>query len=388
MWKDSEGKIVTKKPAIANDEQKPQQPPRPHHDDPLQALADFALFASHEEGAPISPPISHNASLSNSLDDHDSGIASAYPSTTLDPNALSSQAFSPIDQRFWSTDLSQPEPDPFTTAAFDDAPFDEIFNPDTASSFNNPFTTMNNYNWLFDMDLAQVTQAQQPAAIQDPFPNFSFSNHSVSQPSHAFELQLDHMSFDKPLSTGAEFGSLPSQRTDSVVHHSPTALITPPLSEEQLPPSKVPTQLPQTGVSEAQQPTQHQPQAPRSTLLPDVERPMSMLQPSRSLPIIDELARQQILDLIDITQPTAPDGSIVMRDHPLLSLGCLQTYCDLFWTRFNTTYPLLHMSTFEASHVDTLLLTTVLLLGATYGEKDAHQLAVRPERFNSAIGSC
>jgi len=106
------------------------------------------------------------------------------------------------------------------------------------------------------------------------------------------------------------------------------------------------------------------------------------------LPIIDELARQQILDLIDITQPTAPDGSIVMRDHPLLSLICLQTYCDLFWTRFNTTYPLLHMSTFEPSHVDTLLLTTVLLLGATYGEKDAHQLAVRPERFNSAIGSC
>lgn len=115
---------------------------------------------------------------------------------------------------------------------------------------------------------------------------------------------------------------------------------------------------------------------------------MSMLQPSRSLPIIDELARQQLLDLIDITQPTAPDGSIVMRDHPLLTLTCLQTYCDLFWTRFNTTYPLMHMSTFEPSHVDTLLLMTVLLLGATYGEKDAHQLAVRPERLNSAIGSC
>jgi hypothetical protein len=114
---------------------------------------------------------------------------------------------------------------------------------------------------------------------------------------------------------------------------------------------------------------------------------MSLLQPSRSLPIIDELARQQLLDLIDIIQPTVPDGSIVMRDHPLLSLSCLQTYCDLFFTRFNTTYPLIHMSTFDPSEVDTLLLASVLLLGATYGEKDAHQLAVSiraPSQLNSS----
>ena len=114
---------------------------------------------------------------------------------------------------------------------------------------------------------------------------------------------------------------------------------------------------------------------------------MSMLQPSRSLPIIDELARAQILDLIDITQPTAPDGSIVTRYHPLLSLSCLQTYCDLFFTRFNTAYPLIHMSTFDPSHVDTLLLISVLLLGATYGEKDAHQLAVSflPQKLTEAF---
>ena len=48
MWKDAEGKIVTKKPAIANDAQKPQPPPQPQHDEPLQTLADFALFSTHE----------------------------------------------------------------------------------------------------------------------------------------------------------------------------------------------------------------------------------------------------------------------------------------------------------------------------------------------------
>lgn len=388
MWKDAEGKIVTKKPAIANDAQKPQPPSQAQHDDPLQTLAEFALFATHEDGAPISPPLSHNASISNSLDDHDSGIASGYPATTLDPSALSvPQTFSPIDQRFWSTDVSQPEPGPFATTAFDDAPLDDIFNPDTASSFNNPFTTMNNYNWLFDMDLAQATQVQQQPVVHDPFPNFSFTNNTVSQSNHAFDLHLDHMSFDKPLSTGGQFGPFASHRTDSVIHHSPTApIITPPLSEEKHQERKNSTHVPSTTTTNIQPPARQTQEA--SMLLPDVERPMSMLQPSRSLPIIDELARQQILDLIDITQPTAPDGSIVMRDHPLLTLTCLQTYCDLFWTRFNTTYPLMHMSTFEPSHVDTLLLMTVLLLGATYGEKDAHQLAVRPERFNSAIGSC
>lgn len=390
MWKDAEGRIVTKKPAIANDAQKPQPPPpQPQHEDPLQTLASFALFATHEEGAPISPPISNNASLHNSLDEHDPGITSAYPPTTLDPSTLSSsQTFSPVDQSFWSTDLPQPEPDPFATA-FDDAPFDDIFNPDTASSFNNPFTTMNNYNWLFDMDLVQATQVQQQPAIHDPFSNFSFTNNTVSQPSHAFDLQLDHINFGKPLSSGGEFGSLASQRTDSVAHHSPARpMATPPLSEEeQRPKQKNSIHLPQNSLSNVQAPPRASSQMQASTLLPNVERPMSMLQPSRSLPIIDELARQQVLDLIDITQPTAPDGSIVMRDHPLLSLSCLQTYCDLFWTRFNTTYPLMHMSTFEPSHVDTLLLMTVLLLGATYGEKDAHQLAVRCGRFNSAIGS-
>ena len=389
MWKDSNGKIVTKKPAIADDTQKPQPPPQPQHVDPLQTLADFALFANHEEGAPISPPVSHNASLSNSLDDHDSGIASGYPSTTLDPNALSTQTFSPTDQHFWSPNLSQSEPDLFATTAFENAPFDEIFNPDTASSFNNPFTTMSNYNWLFDMDLGQATQAQQPPVIDDPFPNFSLSSDTVTRPSHAFHLQLDHMDFDKPLSTGGQFGSLQSQRIDSVVHQSPTVpTTTPPISKEQHPESTASAHLPQTSARNVQPPTRSSPQTQSSVFLLEIERPMSMLQPSRSLPIIDELARQQVLDLIDVTQPTAPDGSIVMRDHPLLSLNCLQTYCDLFWTQFNTTYPLLHMSTFEPSHVDTLLLTTVLLLGATYGEKDAHQLAVRPTRFKSAICSC
>lgn len=375
MWKDAEGKIVTKKPNLGDENNAPpSSDSQPGNQ--LPPLPDFSIpFPNHEEGAPISPPISHKASGSLSWDDHDSGIGTNYPPTTLNPTTLStSDSFSPIDQRIWSADLSQPQPEPFISTSFDDAPFDDIFNPDTASSFNNPFTTMSNYNWLFDMDLSKAEQLQHPH-MNDPFPVFSYNANTVTQPSHAFDLQLDHMNVDRTLSTVGNIGSLPSQQTDSPQHHSPSAaLISPPVSDQQKYEENIIKQARNDSVF--QLPSTASAPVPRNQTTLDVERPLSMLVPSRSLPIIDELARQQLLDLVDITQPTAPDGSIVMRDHPLLSLSSLQIYCDLFFTRFNTAYPLIHMSTFDPSEVDTLLLMSVLLLGATYAEKDAHQLAV------------
>jgi hypothetical protein len=382
MWKDPDGNIVTKKPALPNDIQSPHHPPRSLSQGSLQqSSVDFLPFPTHHDGAPISPPNS-NTSLNQSWDDSGSGLISGYPHATLDPNTLSSSdSYSPTNQRFWSTDLPQPQPEPLAPPVFDDALFDDIFNPDTASSFNNPFTTMSNYSWLFDIDLAKVDQAQQPFAT-DSFPAYTMDSSIVSQPSHAFDLQLDHMMIEKPMSIVGHMGSIPSQHIESPQQKSqPAALISPPLSAEQPVPNvhhALQLQESQTPLNQAQP----RPQAHISQEHPtEIERPMSMLEPSRSLPIIDELARAQLLDLIDITQPTAPDGSIVMRDHPLLTLICLQTYCDLFFTRFNTTYPLIHMSTFVPSEVDTLLLISVLLLGATYGEKDAHQLAVSPKRL-------
>ncbi|KAF2109391.1 fungal-specific transcription factor domain-containing protein [Lophiotrema nucula] len=389
MWKDADGKIVTKKPAL-----NPDAPLSENQDqDPLSSLGEFVSFQPHDRGAPISPPISHDPSLHSAFDDHDSGIASGYPST-LDANTLSNSgsSYSPSsEQRFWSSNLTQNQPEPFLQVSnnFDDAPFDEIFNPDTASSFNNPFTTMSNYNWLFDMDLSRPDPMQAANMMADPFPSFQFDTNNVTV-SHPMELQFDHMApgVDR-ISVGGQVGSAPSLRTGSPQHMSPTPLISPPLTDEEPLPNRKPCDQTQQG------PTGGggvgRPQLPSITSSPpNVERPLSMLQPSRSLPIIDDLARQQLLDLIDITQPMGPDGSRVDRDHPLLSLSCLQTYCDLFFTRFNTAYPLIHMSTFDPSHVDTLLLTSVLLLGATYGEKDAHQLAVcihdvlRPQIFANA----
>lgn len=225
------------------------------------------------------------------------------------------------------------------------------------------------------MDLSKQNHMQP--VLNEPFPPFQFHN-SVPQPSHAFDLQLDHMVIEKPMSTAAHYGSGLSQRTDSPQQMSPpAALITPPLTEDTRTSRKTSEKGEAAEISHENMIPNGIVRQQNTMQFPlDLERPMSMLQPSRCLPIIDELARAQMLDLIDIIQPMAPDGSLVMRDNPLLSLSCLQTYCDLFFTRFNTVYPLIHMSTFDPSNIDTLLLTSVLLLGATYGEKDAHQLAV------------
>jgi len=107
------------------------------------------------------------------------------------------------------------------------------------------------------------------------------------------------------------------------------------------------------------------------------------------LPIMSEKARDGVLKFITSAHPVTPNGVEISPDHPLLSLSSLQNYSDLFFTRFNTSYPLLHQATFDPDQVDTLLLISILLLGATYSNKEAHLLAVcihdtlRPHIFAS-----
>lgn len=123
----------------------------------------------------------------------------------------------------------------------------------------------------------------------------------------------------------------------------------------------------------------------------DLERPLSMLRPPSNLPVIQDDARDRLLEIIDVSQPSAPfGGPFNAWDHPLLSLAALQDYLDLFFTKFNTTYPLIHCATFDPGRAEALLLLSVLLLGATYSNRDAHQLAVcihdvvRPQIFAHA----
>lgn len=108
----------------------------------------------------------------------------------------------------------------------------------------------------------------------------------------------------------------------------------------------------------------------------ETESNSDTLKRSRKLPLIDEVAREGVLRLIDHARPKAPEGPEITRNHPLLSLASLQDYCDLYFTKFNNAYPILHQPTFVPAHVDPLLLVSVLLLGATCSSRDAHLFAI------------
>ncbi|KKY26044.1 putative transcription factor [Diplodia seriata] len=193
MWKDQEGNIVTKRPNLG----KNSQPTSPSSDQHQRSLS-TSTTASIEDAvralrgdAPISPPIS--STHSSQSDDYGRRSSDACDATT-DPT-VETWVFPPLELSPGPETHAYPELEPLTqeTDRFwssagglqtsslrnlsDDVPYDDIFNPDTASSFNMPFTTMNNYNWLFDVDLgapaAQHFSASTPDILSD-------EQHSVS----------------------------------------------------------------------------------------------------------------------------------------------------------------------------------------------------------------
>jgi Fungal specific transcription factor domain len=99
-------------------------------------------------------------------------------------------------------------------------------------------------------------------------------------------------------------------------------------------------------------------------------------QPGSKLPLISSKARDGLMREINQSHPTRPDGSEISSSDPLLSLSSLQHYSDLFFTRFNSSYPLIHQATFDSNNVHNFLLMSILLLGATYSDKEAHLLAI------------
>lgn len=238
-----------------------------------------------------------------------------------------------------------------------------------------PYTTMSNYNWLFDLD----TQLNHDFTLEnincDAFPPMQIET-SSNDIMH-FEL------LDLP----------PGTRTAEP--HAPDALMIDPLQHR----PSIPSQTTPTHVSSATG-SSHTSSTPstKATSVSSTERcktanstplrkppppkglekPMSLLNANTKLPKIDALARSHILQLVESVRPVTPTGDYVTTGHTFLALSALQTYSDLFFTRFNATYPLIHLASFEPAKVDTLLLISVLLLGATYCEKDAHQIAVCP----------
>ena len=382
MWRDEEGNIVTKRPAIKNDESSRSMTVAT--EEPNGSLA-------FDRTVPISPPTS--TSNSDRLQHEPTNFEFTALEGPLNPLHIS--PLPPESDIFWS-DAVQGTAVGTENAA--DILYDDIFQPDTASSFNNPFTTMSAYNWLFDVDFS--SKANNPTGLE----TFQTNENFLEQPINgkgAMQIPYEAIGIGAVESEFQRAGEAPSSCSrDSVSQHSGLSPHTTsgystgvtqysssvghlerpksntecqslsPAKRENTESARLPASRQSTGQGFAATPSSQRPL--------DNERPLSMLNSTHGLPIIDALARAHMLDLIETANPTTPDGTLLTRDHPLLSLSSLQTYCDLYFTRFNTAYPLIHQATFEPSKVDALFLISVLLLGATYSGKEAHQIAVSP----------
>lgn len=362
-WKRDDGSVVQKRPTT-------QQPLAESTRDPEHA--NQSLTANTE--GPISPPISHQSSdVPSSLQSQEpyehiefgysKDVSLALPDLTFE--ASNFQFAANFGDDFCGPSFqSAYQGIPIST----DMPYDEVFQPDTASSFNMPYTTATNYNWLFDLnnnldmddnesghqDQQQLLQLQpqqrrQMVDLETRIPGSSA--HPAPSPS-----QNSQSSQQVSLSSVGSGGFSCNQ--DAVgVKPSPVSS-----GQPEAPPGATTT---------IQSSAIHPP--PGSV---ESERPLSTLQPTTSLPCIDECTRGELLDLIESLRPISPADEPVTRDNNLLCLSSLQAYLDLFFTRFNTAYPLVHQPTFMASGTETLYLLAMLLLGATYSGKGAHQLAV------------
>ncbi|TIA33063.1 hypothetical protein D6C78_07808 [Aureobasidium pullulans] len=368
-WKDADGNIVAKKPHLDESTENEKSEERNLNSDAAPLLSPPLSFGTADVQG---PDLMNMETMDDSLPlFHDQRRISELDEAILDQNNL-------------FPDLS--------AHTIDDNLFEDAFNPDTASSFNMPYTTMSNYNWLFDLDTNNINN------------DFSFEPMDCNAfPAMQADVRSnDMMDFD--------LSDLPSG-VATMAPHAPIAPMAIPQQSNQQSQVSMPSQASSTNgssnadsnssrsspstkatsvSSETRQRRPRQTASKRSAFPNGLERPMTLMSANTKLPKLDALARSHILQLVESVRPVTPSGDYVTSDHAFLSLPALQTYSDLFFTRFNATYPLIHISSFEPSKVDTLLVLSVLLLGATYCEKDAHQIAVcihdvlRPQIFAHA----
>ncbi len=260
--------------------------------------------------------------------------------------------------------------------------YEQPFQPDTASSFNMPYTTAVDYNWLFNMNVqaASLSDASEQSTFSHDFdqvPAGRTMSHSQAQfaltpESHSSAPQWPDASNQEPIEDlrNTEYSHPNSRsraRPASGAYESGTAL------RDEV------SYAARKGSTNRSANLSHRgsPLVSRHNISGlELERPLSLLLRPNRLPKLDEATRDQLLDVIEASKPCFPDQRHSIQDQPLLSLASLQSYLDLYFTRFNTAYPVIHMATFDPSIVERQLLVSVLLLGATYSAKDAHQLAV------------
>ncbi|RJE25464.1 hypothetical protein PHISCL_02220 [Aspergillus sclerotialis] len=364
-WKAPDGSVVEKRPCIRC-QPEAQQVPSPESSEPSEHL---------ERHVPDTEHWAHEEQLGSELRGQQPGDLGPPGHNDLplhlDTVPQIEYAFQPelaqqnnrteIDQS-WADSIDPSLDSNLLTGAMLDVAqldFDQIFQPDTASSFNMPYTTALDYNWLFDVKGNPTSfialPDKQPQIGQGPsFPNTSYTlpPDPLNNPQFlSEESNFEDHSMHQP-------GSQPIHRSTLVASSN---IIKPSRNAKRRDGGKALT---------------GQNSSPDQLSSNEMERPFSFLTNNPPIPQINEQIQKRLLDLVEATKPCLPDSSSIWED-PLLSVHALQEYLRLFFTRFNTAYPLIHLPTFDIGHAEPLLLLSVVLLGATYSSREAHQLAIR-----------
>lgn len=259
-----------------------------------------------------------------------------------------------------------------------------------------PFTTMSYYNWLFGND-PWPTAGFDPLSPQmhsqstRPAPHVSNIGSLLSGYDDSHRLGVPQSGHEMPhrmglpnWTSGFSNSSHSFENHDQAASKSAELLLM--LQSGQPHPGRYATSDVRDGSISDESTTQSHGLASTSThYLPtpisskyhrDVASTHGQSRRTRRLPIIDESAREVVLSFIDQAHPKSPEGVEITRDHPLLSAEVLQQWSDLFFSRFNVSYPLLHQATFDPASTPPLLLTSILILGATYSNKNDHLFSI------------
>lgn len=248
-WKDAEGRIVKKRPNVqgtnltsANESDQTNPPAAPPF--PLSPPG------SASSGAITSPNRTFSSDQGYSEHLQEPSVATG----TVQPFAIESQ------DPFWESIPFLSDP------GFSTGPFDDIFMPDTASSFNMPYTTMTNYNWLFNLSMDQTQNIDSSLEMDQ--------NHN----------QVPQAIMQQPQGHGDNVERITNNQNQHIINAQ--AQLTRPRTHENH--------------------TSHGRSDPHST--PLQESPMCLLDPERSLPMIDDLSRERMLDIVETCRPIFPDG--------------------------------------------------------------------------------
>ncbi|OAP58280.1 hypothetical protein AYL99_07370 [Fonsecaea erecta] len=281
-----------------------------------------------------------------------------------------------------------------------DAPFDEASNQNSATtSYNAPFVPVPSLDWFVDPNANVMSGPEQSEFGSLPVTAGLHSQNMSHQPTDPSSSDL----FSMPSNMGRQPTLVPSLNEQPLPQNSTEAIETRGESSATLAigtrNERVPTAsvlVPnldsfwETGssISALTSPGSAQvTDRPRPEQIPRSERDSSYSasspdslpsRPGTSTLPLDDNSHQKILGLLHRAEAKTADARAdTSRHQSLLSRASMQHYIELFFSCFNASYPLLHMATFDPSRTETLLLTAVVLLGATFSDNSIDAFADR-----------